>query len=193
MLMRRDDGIEIECDGDVYAPAEDSLLLLSAVEVTHGDRVLEIGCGSGITALHCAKAGAEVVAVDIVPEAVECARMNAQRNHLILDIFQSDLLSDVDGEFDTILFNPPYLPSDEILDPRWSGGQSGIETTVEFLRQARTHLKNGGQILTVCSSLSDYRSLQEESASLGYDCRRISSSRFFFEEIFVLRLTITRL
>lgn len=191
--MRYDEEITIECGDEVYEPAEDSILLLDSVEVAPGERVLEVGCGSGFIALHCAKAGAEVAAVDIDPEAVDCARLNGLRNNLKMDIFQSDLLSSVQGDFDTILFNPPYLPSDEIGDPKWSGGESGIETTVEFLRQARGHLREGGQILTVCSSLSNPDLLQKQAASLGYSCSRIDNRRIFFEEIFVLRLTITSL
>jgi len=189
--MNRDEGITIECGNEIYAPAEDSLLLLDSVEAAPGERILEIGCGSGIIALHCAKSGAEVVAVDIDSDAVECARLNALRNNIVLEIFQSDLLSEVEGDFDMILFNPPYLPSDEISDPKWSGGRSGIETTMEFLMQAREHLKDDGRILTVCSSLSDMDSLMKYSASLGYECDKISSKRFFFEEIFVLRIIIT--
>ena len=55
--MRYDPGISIATDPDVYPPSEDSILLIESLEVSPGERVLEIGCGSGVVSLHCAANG----------------------------------------------------------------------------------------------------------------------------------------
>jgi len=50
--------ILVEEDRRVYPPSEDSILLIRCLDVAPGEKVLEIGCGSGIVSLHCAMAGA---------------------------------------------------------------------------------------------------------------------------------------
>lgn len=72
-------------------------------------RVLDLGCGSGVGAIFAALAGAEVVAVDVNPAAVRCARANAALHDVDVDVREGDLLGPVAGErFDRVLFNPPF-------------------------------------------------------------------------------------
>jgi release factor glutamine methyltransferase len=78
-----------------------------------GTRVLDVGTGSGIGAIFAARRGAQVVASDISPHAVRCARINALLNGLEarIDVRQGDLFETVRGErFDLVLCNPPYFP-----------------------------------------------------------------------------------
>lgn len=75
--MEYDPDIVIEEDPDVYPPSEDSIFLIRSLDIRPGESVLEIGCGSGIVSLHCAKAGATVTAGDINPVAVELTKRNA--------------------------------------------------------------------------------------------------------------------
>lgn len=186
--MRVDPKIEIECGPRVYEPAEDSYLLLDAIEITPGQKVLEMGCGSGLLSLHCSKYGAETTAVDIDPLAVESTRNNAVRNNLQIDIKQSDLFEQLKEKYNLIIFNPPYLPDDEFQDIKWSGGRSGIETTLRFLRDCGDYLKPGGRIMIVQSSLADRTRFEEEVGNLGYDMITIREKRMFFESIFVHEL-----
>ena len=65
--MRRDPDIQLDVFPDVYTPAEDTFLMLSALEIVKGEKALEMGCGSGFLSLHMAKAGASVTAVDVDP------------------------------------------------------------------------------------------------------------------------------
>jgi release factor glutamine methyltransferase len=141
----------------VYQPREDSFLMIKALNIKKGEKILEIGTGSGIIAIHCAKAGADVTATDINPHAVNSAKFNAEMNKIKLKVLNSDLFSNVKGKFDKIIFNPPYLPSDKkdrFYDISYSGGKSGIEITNKFLRQAPKFLKKGGEIYFILSSLA---------------------------------------
>jgi len=189
-------GIQIETCPGVYSPAEDTHLLLSAVKVRKGQRVLEMGCGTGIIALHCARTGCMVVGTDISPDAVENARMNAAINSLNLEVIQSDLFDNVNGKFDIIIFNPPYLSdadskalSSEEIGPR-VGGESGHEISVRFMEQAQEHLAKGGRIYLLVSSESDAGVL--ESARALYSVRKVAEEQLFFEMLAVLELKILK-
>jgi SAM-dependent methyltransferase len=104
-------GIHLTVPPEVYQPSEDSYLLANNI-VPRG-RVLEIGTGSGIIAITLAKKGHDIVATDINPKALSTARQNALANGVVghVNIVRADLLRGMRGPFDTVVFNPPYLPS----------------------------------------------------------------------------------
>jgi len=64
-------------DENVYEPAEDTFLLAENLKVEPEDFVLDMGTGCGILAVLAAKKARKVVAVDINPYAIECAKKNA--------------------------------------------------------------------------------------------------------------------
>ncbi len=77
-----------------------------ADEVGAGDRVLDVGCGSGILAIAAKKLGADyVAAVDIDPVAVEVAKSNAELNGVKIDIQNGDLAEAVEGDFEVVCAN----------------------------------------------------------------------------------------
>jgi len=176
-----------ECE-DVYPPREDTYLLIECIEPRKGQTVLEIGCGSGLVSLHCARASAVVTAVDINPKAVACTQANFRRNHLQADVRHSDLLSGVDGRFDLILFNPPYLvgAGEGELERSWAGGKDGVQILNRFLREAPEHLLPGGRIIVLLSTMMKEASL--DKSLLAFQRRRLGGKRLFFEELWVEEL-----
>ena len=100
--------IKIEVMEGVYEPEEDSYLLIESIKI-EGRKVLDMGCGCGIVALHLAKNGCDVVAVDLDKKAVENTIKNAEMNGLKIRCFKSDLFENINEKFDMIVFNPPYL------------------------------------------------------------------------------------
>jgi HemK-related putative methylase len=116
-------------------------------------RALDLGTGSGIGAVFAARRGFEVVATDINPEAVRCARVNAILNRLEdrIEARQGDLFASVAGEtFDLALFNPPFfegIPKDS-LDYAWRSADV-LERAAAGLPAA---LAPGGTALVVLSS-----------------------------------------
>jgi release factor glutamine methyltransferase len=130
------DGVPLVVLPDVFNPAvyRTGTLLARAVESwtppeesrLEDIRVLDVGTGSGVGAVFGARRGFQVVAVDINPEAVRCARINALLHHLEerIDSRQGDLFSPVAGErFDLVLFNPPFFRGEPAgdLDRAWRG------------------------------------------------------------------------
>ena len=149
---------------NVYEPAEDSFLFAENLQIREKDKVIDMGTGCGILGILAAAKADEVLAVDINPYAVSCAKENAKLNHVSGNIFftQGDLFGPVKvGEkFDLILFNAPYLPSEESeerswLDRAWAGGVSGRDIINDFIREASKYLKHDGEILLMQSTLSN--------------------------------------
>ena len=151
------------CD-EVYEPSEDSFLFAENLKVPAWARVLDMGTGSGILAILAAKKASEVIAMDVNPYAIRCAKQNAKKNRCQanMDFLQGSLFAPLnpDAKFDLILFNSPYLPSEpgeekSWLGRAWAGGKKGREVIDPFINQAPTHLKPGGKILLLQSTLSN--------------------------------------
>jgi len=97
-------------------------------------------------------------ASDISEEALEAARCNAGRNGLSgkIRFIRSDLFSDLDGRFDIIVSNPPYIARNEfatlqkevLMEPRIAldGGEDGLDFYRRIIPAARSRLNNGGYI-----------------------------------------------
>jgi len=78
-----------------------------------GKRLWEIGAGSGMVAIWCAKRGAKVTASDISGAAIEAIGANAERNGVALQVIHADLFEGMPAmTFDYIVINPPYYPGE---------------------------------------------------------------------------------
>lgn len=187
-MMEFDADIDIKVTEDVYPPSDDSLLLIESFDVQRNERVLEIGCGSGIVSIHCAKNGAKVTAVDVNPEAVKCTKANAERNSVNIDCYESDCFENVKWSFDTIVFNLPYLPvsEDGLIEKAWSGGEFGVEPLPILLPQLKEHLTENGRFIIVYSSLTDEKKMKE--LLRDFSVRELNERSFFFETIKVCEI-----
>ena len=88
-----------------------------AKKLTEPLDILDIGTGSGAIAITLAKhLSCHVLATDISEEALEIAKINSKRNNVQIDFKQSDILKNVQGKFDIIISNPPYIAKDEVID-----------------------------------------------------------------------------
>ena len=173
----------------MYSPKEDSYLLLENLKdsVRKGTKFLEIGAGSGILSEQARKLGAEVLCVDIDDEVVKELRLKK------LNAIKSDLFSNINGKFDLIVFNPPYLPEDKHDSEKdTSGGTKGYETALKFLRQAKTHLNNNGKILLIMSSLSKLDEFNDKIKELNIKTKTIAEKHLFFEKIFLFEISFDR-
>lgn len=174
---------------DVYPPSDDSILLIESLKVRPGERILEIGCGSGVVSVHCAKNGCTVTAVDINPSAVECTKENAQLNGVDIDVRESDLFQNVPERFDTIVFNLPYLPviDEGELAKAWSGGEDGMGPLPRLMAESKDHLNKNGRVVVVVSSLMDQNKLNALLSK--YEVKKLGEVPLFFEKLEVLEIT----
>ena len=166
----------------IYEPEEDSFLLSKYVRKYAQGKVLDMGTGTGIQAIAALENTEEVLAVDINEEAVKYAK---KKN---INAIQSDLFENVEGKFDWVIFNPPYLPKDE-EEPEDSrlattGGEKGDEILLKFLGEAKEHLNANGKILVLVSSLTG----EPEHLFKGYDYKCLESENLFMEKISVYLL-----
>jgi release factor glutamine methyltransferase len=178
---------------DVYEPAEDTFLFAENLPILSDSRIVDVGTGCGILGIIVAAKAAEVLAVDINPHAVACAKENAHFNGVEerMSFLRGDLFSALDAteKFDLILFNAPYLPSEHEeghtwIEHAWTGGIGGRQVIDRFILEAPKHLKDQGRILLLQSSLSDIDETVEQFKARNLQTRVIAERNLpFFESV----------
>jgi HemK-related putative methylase len=119
-------------------------------------RALDLGTGSGAGAVFAARRGYRVTAVDLNPEAVRCARLNALLHRLEdrIDVREGDLFAPVPGEtFDLILFNPPFFRGTP--KSRFDLAWRGTDVLERFAAGLPAALAPGGVALLLLSTDGD--------------------------------------
>ena len=149
----------------VFTPRSDTWMLADVMrreEPPQGADVLELGTGSGAIGVAAAQGGARsVTVVDVSRRALVTAAINARLNGVRVIPKRGDLFEPVAGQqFDLVVSNPPYLPSDEIptrgAARAWEGGGPDGRALLERIcAQVAEHLKPGGTVLLVHSSVND--------------------------------------
>lgn len=155
-----------------------------------GATVLDMGTGSGIGAVAAATWAGQVVAVDINPAAVRCARINALLNGVEqrVEARQGDLFAPLRGQrFDVVLFNPPYLRG----TPRtWLDGALWATDVVErFAAGLRDHLAPGGAALVLLSTIGDTAGFLETFQAHGFAATAVAERDLVNEVLTIYRLT----
>jgi release factor glutamine methyltransferase len=163
----------------VFAPRSDSWMLAAAIalEAPEGRSVLDLCCGSGVIGIAAARAGADpVTAVDVSRRAVLTAQLNARRNGVRVRGRRGRLFDPVGSErFDFIVSNPPYVPAPDGGIPTrgperaWDAGTDGRVLLDEICALAPRHLRPGGAVLLVHSSLIGVEPTLEALAAGGLE------------------------
>jgi methylase of polypeptide subunit release factors len=113
-------------------------------------RAVDIGAGSGAGAIELGlrRPQATIYAADINPEALAFTEANAVLNGSANVVpCRSDLLDGVDGRFDLVMSNPPYILDEDELAYRHGGGEHGAELSIRIVRTALERLYPGGSLL----------------------------------------------
>jgi release factor glutamine methyltransferase len=129
---------------------------LAAVATLEAPRIVDVGTGTGAIALALAseRPGARVLATDVSPGAVALARENAERLGIEVELREGDLLAGLDGPFDLVVSNPPYVLAGELpgLQPEvrdWEPAEALVDRgqPAALVRDARRVLAPGGALV----------------------------------------------
>jgi methylase of polypeptide subunit release factors len=113
-------------------------------------RAVDIGCGAGPGAIELALCcpGATVYGADINEDALALAGINAELNGAAQVLpCRSNLLDGVDGHFDVVMSNPPYILDADELPYRHGGGEHGAELSIRIVKTGLARLQPGGSLL----------------------------------------------
>jgi HemK-related putative methylase len=179
----------------VQPPKAGSLFFCRHLAVRPGERVLEIGAGLGLAAVLAARAGARVVATDIVPAAVETIRANAALNGVAVDARLGDTYAPVAGErFDLIASNPPQMPTPpgreraDATAAADNGGPDGWEVLDRIIAGAPAHLTAGGRLVFTIFAFLGRKAAFARCEAAGLGPRVVASETQSFPRIGYERL-----
>ncbi|MDD2531405.1 MAG: hypothetical protein PHO61_01805, partial [Candidatus ainarchaeum sp.] len=100
---------------------------------------------------------------------------------------KSNLFSNIKEKFDFIVFNPPYIPSDEIKWIDLDGGLKCREVIDVFVSKVGVHLRKNGIFLLLISSLNNKKEVCSLLKKNDFLVRVVGRKKLFFEELLVLR------
>lgn len=191
--------IELEIPEDVYYPREDTFLLLNSIEITNDSRFLfEIGGGSGIISLILAQRNPKLrcVITDISMSAARSMRRNSKFNNLEnrIDIICMNKMQALRYfSPDVLVWNPPYLPSDEEIEllsiedkKMLIGGKKGYEEVYELFNYLKLH-KIKTKFYTLFSSLAWNKEELLKLEDEGFSVQIIYEKKIFFEKLFLVK------
>ena len=147
---------------DVLDPRGDTETLIAEALKTPAKRILDLGTGSGILGITLAaeQVDAVVVVTDISKAALVVAQNNAKRHHVEdrIEFIESDWFDSLDGKFDLIISNPPYIGENELegLEPdvidydpmiALTPGGDGLAPYRIIAGQAPNYLNENGRVI----------------------------------------------
>lgn len=162
----------------IYPPKLDSFLLARELVniVNEGDKVLDIGTGSGILAILASMKGAHTTATEIHEDSANYIKYNALLNGVEVSVRIGDMFRPVseDERFDIIVSNPPSLPtplnedSDKYISRAIDGGDDGRRYLNPLIAQAPRYMQSGSCFLTVHSNLANIKKTKEDLENKGF-------------------------
>ncbi|MDE1770202.1 MAG: methyltransferase [Thaumarchaeota archaeon] len=169
-----------ESQNNYYVPAEDSIFLADYLENQKGKSALDIGTGSGILAKVLSKNFELVVATDINIFALKKA------HEIVANCICCNAADAIHVNFDLIVCNLPYLPSDKLLDVTVDGLHEGVEIPSMIIKSASPRIGKNGKMIFLTSSHANYTSLIELCTSLGFDTKIVAKKKLFYEELILV-------
>ena len=150
----------------VWQPTPNGLFYASFLEARPGERVIDIGAGSGVLAIWAALQGAAVFATDTDGPSVAAARASASLNGVAITVAHDSLFGPWRQSYDAIFANLPneWVPPAHIatLSPtdaaQFVGGEGGNRLLIDLLEAAPLHMHAGSRLYLPVHSLTDYRS-----------------------------------
>ena len=178
VLLFIHEGATFKVADGAQPPKAGSLLFCRHLPVRAGDRMLEIGTGIGLAAVLAARAGARVVATDVVDAAVRCARANAVINGVAdrVEVLLGDGFAPVQGRvFDLICTSPPQMPTppdrerSDAMAAADNGGRDGFRLLDRVIAEAPAHLRPGGRLVFTLFGFLGVKAALDKLADVGLE------------------------
>lgn len=174
---------------NTFRPFEDSIPLVKNLKIKKGEKVLDVGTGSGVIAIFaCYKGAGSVVAIDVNPDAVRSAKANVKLHNFTkkIKVFKSNLFADVPKiKFDVITFNPPFRNKkapDIVASSQWD---TNLSTHKKFFREVGKYLKNNGHIYIAQANFGAKDEMCKLAEKQGFKVQLIGQKKKYKgEEIF---------
>ncbi len=155
-----------------------------------GQRFLELGCGSGMISVYAAQKGAEVVASDINPTAIDNVAKNADRNQVKVETVLSDLFANLKGrKFDYVVINPPYYPKNPNNDAEkaWYCGEN-FEYFEQLFSTMDEYLYASSKVYMILSEDCDLNVIKSLSAKSEYRLNTVLERTRLGERNYIFQL-----
>lgn len=155
--------------------------------------ILELGAGSGMISVFCAKNFAEVTASDISKTAVENIIANAKLNNCNITAINSDLFDSIPNKnFDFIIINPPYFPKDASTESElaWFCG-GDFQYFEKLFKQLPDYLFPETIVLMVLSEDCSIKTIEAIAKKNNIEIKLKDRRKFFGEENFIFQLHLT--
>ena len=184
----------LDVPSNIYYPSDDTYLLLDTLksELTYTDKCfLEIGPGSGIITLASYDFFKKLTVVDIDVNVVNYIKKIKDEFSLTkLTIKKSDLFKEIENKtFDVIVFNPPYVPSEQIEVFSTDGGKKGSEIILKFIVSLKKHLTKNGVCYLLVSSHNNLKKIYSEILKNKLSYKILIEKNIFFEKLIILKIS----
>jgi release factor glutamine methyltransferase len=153
-------------------------------------RVLELGAGTAMIAIFCAKRGAHVTASEINPLAIENIRENIALNQVDVNVANSDLFANLEpDDFDLIVINPPYYPRAVKTnnDFAWFCGES-FEYFRNLFSQLKSKRREKNKVYMILSEDCNIEAIQSIANENKLTLNKIESVRKFGEWNYIFEI-----
>lgn len=153
---------------------------------------LELGCGTGVISVLAALKGADVLATDLNPQAIENAKRNAKENQVQVKTQLSDLfLSIPSQQFDYIIINPPYYPKEPTNDAEraWFCGED-FDYFKRLFSSMPAYITEATQVFMVLSEDCDLNKVQRIAGANRFVFSTVVEKRIRGERNFIFQISI---
>lgn len=142
-------------------PETEELVMHAISEINEESTVLDMCCGSGAIGITvCLKTGAKVTLLDVSDGALETSKLNADKLGANVNFIKSNMFDNVEGKFDYILSNPPYIKTEDLVSLQeevkkepilaLDGGESGFDFYNIIAENAYNYLNENGTLYMEC-------------------------------------------
>ncbi|MFT4303023.1 MAG: methyltransferase [Candidatus Woesearchaeota archaeon] len=162
------------CHPNVFYPHSDTILLANSVKTKKTDKILETCAGTGYISIKLAKKVKEITIADISKHAVKNINKNIELHNLKTKAKAIKCNLIPQEKYDIIVINPPYTNHTAKNVVEKSVWDKDNNTTIKFLKIAKTHLRKNGRIYLSWGKFANYDFIEKQSKNHKYKIKIVN-------------------